>query len=108
MHPIPAKLKQEILNEPEYKVCMRRMFFKDHYCRGRITLEHTEIYGGKQIQEKFAIISLCEYAHSVDNYQNTGILDKEKNKIIAYSRANEKDRKKYPRLEWKRYSAYAS
>ena len=104
MHPIPQKLLDEILNDPEYKLCMRRMIYKDHYCQGRITFEHAIIYAGKQVQEKFAIISLCALSHGVDEFSSDNILDKKKNRMIAFSRATKADKKKYPRLNWNEYN----
>ena len=99
MHPIPPKLKTELLASDEYKHCMRRLWFKDHYCQGRITFEHAWIYAGKQVQEKWAILSLCALSHSVDQFMNSGILDKEKNWCIALNRATEQELRRYSKAE---------
>jgi len=101
MNNVPLKLREELASDPEYKHCMRRLRFRDHYCEGTITWEHALTYGNRQIQEKFAIISLCEKAHSVGQFQDRGILDKRKNQYIAAARASEEDMKKYPRLNWR-------
>lgn len=106
MNNIPKKLNNELNNDPEYKVCMRAKIFKDHICKGRITREHALIYAGKQIQEKWAIIPLCAYAHSVDEFQDCGILDKEKNEYIALLRSTPEDLVKYPKKNWTQLKSY--
>lgn len=77
--------------DPFYKTCSRKMLLHDHECKGRITWEHVLIYAGKQIQEKWAIIPLCEYTHSVNQFQDCGILNKTKNKWISLNRATNEE-----------------
>jgi len=96
MRPIPAKLRQEMASDPYYKTCAR----KNAECNGRITWEHAWIYGGNQINEKWAIIPLCEYHHAVNSFQDGGDLDKKENQRISLSRATFDDLKKYPRKNW--------
>jgi len=72
--------------DPYYKACARR---KDGGCGGRVTWEHTLIYGGKQLNEKWAIIPLCERHHGVNTYQDNGELNKQENVRIALNRATE-------------------
>jgi hypothetical protein len=80
-------------NDPYYSICSRR----NHECSGRITWEHCFIYGGRQIQEKWAIIPLCEYHH-------LGVgLNKRINERIAIERATSEDLAKYPRKDWNLY-----
>lgn len=88
------KISEEIKNKlkEELDICVRS---KDGDCDGRITWEHTLIYAGKQIDEVWAIIKLCEYHHAVDNYQDGGDLDKEKNIWIALNRATNQELLKY-------------
>lgn len=88
MTKIPLKIKKEILADTFYCRCARAGL-GGHECDGRITWEHTLIYGGKQIQKKWAIIPLCAKAHSVDHWQDGGDLDKEINEWIAISRASD-------------------
>ena len=97
MSNIPEKLKKELSIDPFYEICVREN--KD--CEGYITWEHCFIYAGKQVQEKWAIIPLCELHHSVNKYLDVGKLDKGINQLIALSRASEKDLEKYPRVNWK-------
>ena len=91
---IPNKLLKEILADPYYKKCARH---KDGNCGGRITFEHCLIFGGKQIQELWAIIPLCEYHHNVLSYQDKGDLNKEKNVWLALNRATDEQLEKYSR-----------
>lgn len=101
MRPIPEKMKQEMLNAPEYQVCMRNAEFNDHVCQGRLTLEHALIYRGRQINEKWAIMSLCAWGHDVDEWQDAGNIDKRKNEYCCIIRATDEDLAKYPKKNWK-------
>lgn len=89
-----------MLDDPEYHFCMRQAYFNDHICRGRLTLEHAFIHAGKQINEKWAIIAICAWSHDVDQYQDGGNLDKEKNQYIALVRATVEELEKYPKTDW--------
>lgn len=94
MTKIPAKLLAEILANPFYKTCAKHGQY-GHQCNGRITFEHSMIYAGKQLQVKFAIIPLCAFGHSVDQFQDGGDLDKEMNLWIALSRATDAELRMY-------------
>tara|TARA_R110000868_G_scaffold160448_8_gene390088 strand:+ start:339 stop:674 length:336 start_codon:yes stop_codon:yes gene_type:complete len=83
--------------DPYYKVCARA---SEGTCRGKITWEHALIYAGRQIQEKWAIIPLCEWHHAVNKFQDSGDLNKRLNELIALLRATPEDLKKYPRENW--------
>jgi len=83
MRPIPQKLKQEIINDQFYKICIRE---KTHNCGGRITWEHAIIFAGKQINEKWAILPVCERHHGVNSYQDRGELDKRYHEYVALGR----------------------
>jgi hypothetical protein len=89
MRKISPKVKEALLQEPD--VCA----LKDSHCAGRITWEHTLIYGGKQIDEVWAIIKICARHHSVDEWQDGGLLDKQKNVWVALNRATDEELKKY-------------
>lgn len=90
MKRIPSKLNMEINQDPFYSKCARRGLH-GHTCAGRITREHAVIYAGKQVQTRWAIIPLCAKAHSVDEWQDRGDLNKEINLWIALSRASESE-----------------
>jgi len=76
--------------EPD--VCARK---SEGGCAGRITWEHTLTFGNKQIDEVWAIIKLCARHHSVDEWQDCGLLDKKKNVKIALNRATDAELMKY-------------
>lgn len=88
MKPIPKKLKSEILLDPFYDKCARKGL-QGHKCSGRITWEHAVRYAHNQVNQKWAIIPLCAKAHSVDNWQDVGDLDKQVNLWIALNRASD-------------------
>ncbi len=71
-------------NDPYYGQCCRSATGE---CNGRITWEHAIIYAGRQLNEKWAIIPLCAYHHSVDQHQDGDGLNKELNIAIALNRA---------------------
>jgi hypothetical protein len=89
---IPKRLRDELSKDKYYRNCLRLV---EGNCQGRITWEHSEMYSGRQIQERWAIIPLCVYHH-------LGIgLNKRMNKWFAVNRMTEEDEKKYPRVDWK-------
>ena len=90
MRKISPQVKAQLELEPQ--ICARSMH---KGCKGRITWEHTLIYGGKQIDEVWAIIKLCEFHHAVDNFQDGGDLNKEINVWIALNRATDEELEKY-------------
>ncbi len=108
MTPIPKKLKTEIFADPFYARCALsgRMIEKSfpvqgsmrhekqmvlHLCDGRMTIEHALINGGNQVQKKFALVPLCAKAHSVDEFQDGGDLDKNANVWVALNRATDEE-----------------
>lgn len=86
MRPIPQALKKQILTDPYYLQCARS---SEGGCEGRITFEHAIIYAGKQLNELWAIIPLCEYHHAVNQFQDGGNLNKMENIRIALNRATD-------------------
>ena len=98
MRKISPKVKAKLLEEPQ--VCARA---KDGGCAGRITWEHAMIYAGKQTDEVWAIIKLCERHHAVNTYQDMGALNKAKNVWIALNRATDEELRKYSKaIDWVR------
>lgn len=83
-------------SDPYYKVCARRGLD----CSGRITMEHSLIYAGRQIDEVWAIIPLCVYHHLGEG------LNKELNQYISLQRATKEDLAKYPRKNWVQMFVY--
>ena len=93
MRHISKSVKDSLLNEPE--VCNRS---KDGGCAGRLTWEHTLIYGGRQIDEAWSIIKLCARHHEVDEFQDNGDLQKDKNVWIALNKATDEELLKYSKV----------
>lgn len=79
------------------KFCARSL---EKNCHGRLTKEHVFIYAGRQIQELWAIIDLCEYHHAVNQYMDRGDLRKRVNEAIASKQASHEQRKRYEKLDW--------
>lgn len=77
--------------DPYYKVCARRTLLHDHVCEPNplngqlIEWEHTIIYAGKQLNEKWAIVPICYLTH------RGGLLVKEINVWIALNRATDEE-----------------
>ncbi len=82
-------------NDPFYRVCARKRLLNDHVCgadprTGKlIEWEHALIYAGSQVNEKWAIVPICWWAHS-----GPGLI-KEINVWIALNRATDEELLKY-------------
>lgn len=104
MRKISDEVKEKIEKDERRGRCFRALARRDHVCAGRITREHAMIYSGRQVDEAWAIIDLCAKAHSVDEFQDGGIMDKRINEWIALNLIEDWDEvnKKYPRNDWVR------
>lgn len=98
MRPIPRKLREVLAGDPWMKVCCLR-WLAWHRCEGRVQWHHVWLYAGRQINEGWAIVPLCERGHDL-----AGTLgDKESRDAvqkISLGRSCEADRMKYPRVNW--------
>lgn len=97
MSSIPKNMREEMANDPFYSTCARNALLEDHTCQGRITWEHAMYYAGRKIQAKWAVVPLCEFAHSVNHFQEGGILNKQINRWIALNRATDKELNEFPK-----------
>ena len=88
MNNIPPKMNKTMDADPAYKVCSMYGIM-GHTCRGRVTREHTVIFGGKQVQSLWAIIPLCAGGHGVDSFQDDGSVPKEVRVWVALNRATD-------------------
>lgn len=88
MTPIPTRVRKEIASDPSYRVC-KLAGLHGHVCGGRITMEHAMIYAGHQIQEKWAIVSICAAGQEVDRYQDAHTMNKELNRWVALNQATD-------------------
>lgn len=100
--PIPDEVRAQIVSSPLAGFCLRRLALKDHKCQGRITWEHAILHAGKRVNEVWAIVELCAWAHSVDQFQDGGGMNKRINEWLALSRIKdwESVERKYPRTQW--------
>ncbi len=102
-------MNQKVLEKVNNRLpfaCERRLALRDHECEGRITREHAILYAGRRIDEPWAIVLLCAKAHSVDEFQDIGILNKEINEWLAICRMSRRDEKKYARVDWGQRRTY--
>ena len=90
MRAISQRVRKLIEADPDYRVCMLRSY-PDHLCGGRLTREHALIVAGRQVDEKFAIISCCAKGQEVDEYQDAHTMDKKLNVWVALNRATEEE-----------------
>lgn len=93
MKDIPILLRDELDADPAYSSCARRHAGN---CAGDISRFHAMLYEGKPIQEKWAIVPLCEY-HGFGDGADGGW-----NISYAMNRATDFDMKKYPKIRWGR------
>lgn len=96
MRPIPLAHRKIISTDPYFRTCAR----SNDECSGRITIEHAWIYQGRQINELWAYVPLCEYHHL-----GKGLI-KWINHYLSIMRATDKDLKKYPNRDWAQERSY--
>ena len=96
MNNTPQELKNKWQANPAKK-CMRA---DEGNCAGSLTKEHALIYAGRQIQEDWAILDICSFHHSVNEYQDGGDLNKEKHEWLAMRQAPQEAREKYYKMDW--------
>lgn len=98
--PIPKKTRERMAADPFYQVCFREAILHDHVCRedpqtGRlIEWEHALYHAGKKVNEWWAIIPSCWWAHRGNG------LNKQINVWLAVNRIPEEDLRKYPNNDW--------
>ncbi len=94
-------MRQEMAEDEYYSRCARNDVLHDHVCqrdplrpRKPVDWEHALIYANQQVNEYFAIIPICWWAH-----RGPGMV-KEINEWIALSRATPEDFERYPKSDW--------
>lgn len=99
MNNVPQKLRKKWEEEDRQglkRVCMRA---DEENCQGRLTKEHALTFAGKQLQEEWAILDICEFHHGVNNFQDRGNLNKQKHVWIALNRATEEKLREFSKGE---------
>jgi hypothetical protein len=106
---IPKKLREDMAADPFYHRCARQEALHDHVCvrdpinpRKPVEWEHALYRAGKKLQERFAIVPLCWWAH-----RGPG-LSKRINEWIALSRATKDQLLELSALGGKDYMRYLS
>ena len=100
--PTPPAMLAELNAHPMAQRCWRNHLLHDHECQGRLTWEHAVTHAGRRVNEVWAIVRICAYAHEVDQFQDGGGMVKEINRWIAFSRIENWGAvlAKYPRTSW--------
>lgn len=91
-------VRADVGQDPEYLRCGLQGLLGDLIgaCGGRVTREHSLIFAGKKIQEKWAIIPCCAKHHGVDEYQDRpGMAPKEVREWVALNRGTDSDLKRF-------------
>ena len=101
MRKISEKDKKTIGNSEYYKHCALASLGG---CGGRITIEHAEIYAGKQIDEMWNYVPICAKHHGVDEYQDVTAVDKSRTRWVAFNQATDEELNKY----YKAFPSYVS
>lgn len=106
--PTPPETLAEMMSHPLANVCWRWYLLRDHECQGRITTEHAITHAGKRVNELWALVRICAWAHEVDQFQDGGGMNKNINRWIALSRIDDWGavESKYPRTSWRQDLRY--
>lgn len=89
MRQISAQNRKIIAADPFYRKCARA---GEGTCRSKhITIDHAVIVAGRQLDDLWSLIPLCTWHHAVNEFQDSGDLDKEMNLHIALSRATNEE-----------------
>ena len=106
---IPKKMRVEMQLDTFYHTCARREALHDHECerdplnqQKPVEWEHALYYAGSKVQEKFAIVPICYWAH-----RGAG-MNKQINEWIALNRATNDELLELSRKGGKDYFIYRS
>lgn len=98
MRPIPKKLRTTIADNKEMKFCcLAWQYDTCGPCGGTVQWHHNLIYAGRQVNEEFCILPLCEIHHRIADRKEIKIL---LNKIMV-QRMPEEMTVKFPRVNFK-------
>jgi hypothetical protein len=90
MRQISQKNRKIISSDPFYTICVRK---NEGNCHGKITIDHTIIFAGRQLDKIWALLPVCEFHHAVNQHMDNGNLNREKHIQIALNRASEEELK---------------
>ncbi len=83
MRPIPIMMRENMSAHRFYKTCC----LKGNECKGRIEWHHAIIFAGRQLNEIWAIVPLCQYHHRIADSKYI----KQKVLTICLSRATDEE-----------------
>jgi hypothetical protein len=89
MRPIPKKLRDILNKDPFMAVCC----LADSECDGRIEFDHAVEYRGRQVNEIWAIVPVCEHHHAGQQY-------KERRQLVALNRATVQELEAMSKTNW--------
>lgn len=96
MRPIPQPLRDKLELQRRMKMCA--VFALGYgFCEGRIEWDHVWIYAGRQINEEWAIVGVCNRHHRA---KEGNILLKGSIQRASLRLATEGDLAQYPRTNW--------
>lgn len=95
MNNMPITLRKQLSSDDFYKKCALRNHGE---CGGPISWEHSLYFGGRQLQEYFAIVPLCHRHHGIGIWMDAGTLDKDKNIWVALNRATDEEIQKISKV----------
>lgn len=95
MRPLSPRVRKVVNSDPFYRTCIR----KGLDCKGRIEIDHAFIYGGRQVDEVWALVPQCHFHHVED-------LDRPYSQYVALLRATEEGLKRYPKYDWNQLKTY--
>jgi hypothetical protein len=87
---IPTKLRDDMSNDPYMKQCC---FDGNHW--GHVEWHHNLIYSGRQVNEAFCILPLCQLHHRDADNKET----REKLNWIMWNRATEEQLTRFSKAE---------
>lgn len=98
MVPIPTAVRGVLAGLRRMKRCALAPL-QDIYepCEGRVEWHHAFIYGGKRIQEVWAIVSACHHHHEMVKSQRAVQMAFE---AASLHEATDADLAEYPRKNW--------
>ncbi len=85
MNKVPQSLKDQWQENPAKKCCRA----DEGNCQGKLTKDHTITWKGRQLQEDFAIVDVCEFHHAVNKFMDCGDLNREKHIWVALNKATD-------------------
>lgn len=97
MRPLSPRVRKVLEDEIRMLYCAIRHYPRAGTCEGRVQWHHVWIYGGRQIDEPWAIVGSCERHHKLvdsDEYVR-GMFQFESLKLTKPG-----ELEKYPRKPW--------